>query len=68
MGVLLLSCILCRSASYPYAYNALLRAARRPEFVVDMVVELLAGYKVAGLVAERYKCLEFAPLEGGFVL
>jgi len=48
-------------------------AARRreplgvPEFVVDMVVELLAGDKVAGLVVERYKCLEFAPLEDGFV-
>ena len=30
--------------------NALLGV---PEFVVDMVVELLVGYRVAGLVVER---------------
>jgi len=31
-----------------------------------MVVELLVGNKVVGVAAERYKCLEFAPLEDGF--
>ena len=37
------------------------------EFAVDMIVELLAGDKVARLVVERDERLEFAPLEDGFV-